>query len=561
MPTINQSGSSERNEARFRELQEEQAVHSENFGGLNTIASQLNIPYEDSPNLLNVLVDISGNVRKRPGTRIIYQGFNATFQGDYITNMVTPLKYNYLVAKVGTSLLVFEAFNDQLNLLMTKTNVFSNAVNNVTPSVAATSTELEPRLIFCTGYNRPVQLRFTTQQFIQTSAGTTAAIPDTAARFTNASAANTVVYINRQRWTSATFSYASNTLTLSGLPTTAVGDTIDVCLITWQWWTEAQTWTGDAFFKTTNRFNVNAGSDLNVQTPSTLVTDYSNTELTNSSFNMQVYSNTVRSSNSYTFASNKQPSTATQWCFSDGAVYVVGASNYLTPSPYFITFGALQAGGNSSPIYFSRRRLTKFNNYTPCPANEIDVYVDYTKRTQITSAGSAADNTYGNYWLLNYATGGGATVTTTTGLADGLFFDGSVIGLSATSRVQVAHNKPNHIGSAALSTLFNYDDGSYYMAYGLGNYCDYLNGYYPSTVALYQGRLVFAGFPHKPLAVLFSALNDTVIPTQYFNAFGIVSGDTSVTSPFDVVISSRADDYIVALVEWHCDVWCILPRR
>lgn len=532
--------------------QEERQIRSDNFGGLNTTASPLNTPYEDSPYLRNALIDISGSVEKRKGTRLIYRNTSSS-DGNSLNSFTTGLQYNYVVAKQGRDILIFESYFDVVTLLIQKSNVWSSLAAAVTPSVVATS-EVQPRLIFCTGTNRPVQLSFTETQITATGSGSSVTLTGTKANtYRYATSNSCVAFVNRVRVPGATFSWSTGNFTVGGLSVVA-GDVVDVCLITWQWWAEANTWTGDRFFKISNRFNVSA-ADKNVQVPTNLITDLDSVELSTNTYNVIAYKFGTRTTD-YTFSVSSQPTTENQYSFSDGTIYNAGANIFLTSTPNFVTFGALQSGGAPSAVYFNRRRKIKFRNGINMNPSEVDVFVDGVKRVQITSAGSGADVVYKNYWMYNTTFPGivdGSTITT----GDAVTFEAGTLGLPATARVEVADNKPAHIGSAARNEHFDYRDGNYVMAFGLGSYADYDAGYYPSVVSLYQNRLVFAGFANRPLSVLFSELGDSTVPGKYYASYSITNDNTLNTSAFDVVVNSRPDDRVTALVEWQSSLFVL----
>ncbi|MBD2200152.1 MULTISPECIES: hypothetical protein [Calothrix] len=534
------------------EQAQEQSIQSQNFGGLNTTASPLNTPYEDSPYLLNTIVDISGNVHKRKGTRLLYRSVVESY-GNYITGFTTGLNYNLVVCKRGTDLLLFEVLNDVVSLVMTKANVWDNSAKDIKPSTTSTS-EVEPRLIMCTGVNKPVQLLFTEQQAIQTSTSTSIAFTN-AARFINASSSNCLVFVNRVKATGVTFSYSSGTLTLSNLPNTVNGDVIDIVLITWQWWAEAQAWKGDRFFKSTSRFNSTA-TDQNVKVPDSLITDLSNRRIQAGEYNLIPYKNSKRAVGAaYTKSSTRQPSTADEFAFGDGSIYVYNTNNQVNPSPYYLTFGALQSPSDASTVYINRRRDCKFNNNTALQAQYFDVYVDNSKSSVVYSSSDPSDAVYGSCYAFNDDTG--TLGTSNSSLVHGITFEAYNLGIAATSTIEVANNQIKHIGSSAVNTLFNYNDGSYVMVYGLGNTADYNNGFYPSVVSIYQNRLVFSGFTHRPLTILFSNIDDSVVPSKYYMSFSITDDSQLITDAFDVVINSRPDDRVVALVEWQASLFVL----
>jgi hypothetical protein len=541
----------DRQNQRVNERSTEESIQSNNFGGLNTIASPLNVPYQDSPLLLNTTVDVSGQVSKRKGSRVTYKTTGLS-TGCSITGFTSGLAYNFSVAKRGTSILVFQTINNVSSLLMTKSGVFSNRAASIKPSIAATS-EVNPRLIFATGVDRPVQLLFTEQQAVQTSTSTSIVVNE-AQRFKNASTVNCLVYVNRVLVPSPTFSYNAGTgaLTVSTLGSTVSGDVIDLVSITWQHWAEAQFWYGDRFFGSTTRFN-SVPFDRVVKIPQALTTQNNGFD---KYYAFALFSQSKTPSGAGTLSPVAQPQTATEWAFSDGSIYNYTANDFPNPSPFYVVMGALVAGGQPSTIYFVRRRALRFKNDTSIQAGNVDVYVNDVKRTIIYSTASPAYLVKNNYFLHVP----GTSATSSTSPVNGLFFQAETLGVGANDKVEAVNNEVSFIGSSALGTRFDYNDGSYIPSYGLGNTADYLSGNFPSIVTFFQGRLVFGGFPHRPLAIIFSNVNDSVVPGSYYSSFSITDDLTDASSAFDIVLNSKADDRVVALVEWQSSLF-VLTRQ
>lgn len=539
---------------------DEQSIRSTNFGGLNTTASPLNIPYEDSPLLLNVVADISGNVVKRQGTRMLYVENSTSTRNVTVIPFATGLQYNYLVCKRDTNIQIFEINNDAASLVLTKENVWDARARDVRASYVATS-EVEPRLIMCTGTNKPVQLKFIEQQFIQTTTGTSASIPS-ASRFKNASSTNCVVFVNRVRVTGVSFSYnaGTQTLTVSGLGTTKTGDVIDLCLITWQWWAEGVLWKGDRMYGTSTRFNA-VLTDQNVKVPDKLITDIE-PELTKTSYvgMLDAFRRSRADGGSqYFFYSDRRPIDAQSWTYGDGSRYVYGTDNYVNPSPFFITFGGVQSPTDPTTTYIARRRGLKLNNGQGVLSQFVDVYVDGVQRSQILTTGSAND-VYQNYRLNSNLSEFINSTTVSTTKAFYISFQGTFLGVPQSSVIEWANSERTHIGINAVGTRFDFNDGSYVIASGLGIVADYATGYYPRTINLYQGRIVLSGFAHRPLTVLFSAVGDSTSPGNFYSGFQITDDSALPTDAFDVVINSRPDDRIVSIIEWQSALF-VLSRR
>lgn len=530
--------------------QQELSIQAQAFGGLNTLASPLNLPYQDSPLLYNVITDLSGNVIKRKGTSMVYRN-NESVSGASITSITTGLNYNLLVGKVGTSIRIWELFNNVATVVMTKANVWSDAVSNERASTVATS-ELEPRILFFTGTNKPVQLRFVEQQTTVTTTNT--ATFTGATRFKNATLSNVIVFVNRVRTAATAVSFSSNNLSVS-VPCN-VGDVVDVLLITWQWWAEARRWYGFNFFATLNRFNV-VQSDQNVKLPPELTSEFEVEDVRNSTYPIFAYKESRRlTSNAYERVTlNRNPQTADQYTFGDGSIYNYSTTNKVNPSPDFLTFGTLQAGGNPSTVYAFRRRELGF---VGVKSANVDVFVDGVKRNQILAASDSADSVYQNYWLFQQ---GVPSIIDNNNVATAdvhrISFEALDMGVGSASFIEVVNTQIKHIGTSAIATRFDYNDGSYEPAFGTGTFFDYVNGYYPRYGVLYNSRLVLTGMAHKPLTVLFSALSDTITPGRLFNDYTINASNVNDNNAFDIVLQSSADDRCICSVEWQGSLFAL----
>lgn len=544
-------------------------IFASNFGGLNSTANPLNIPYEDSPFLLNTITDIQGNVLKRPGTRVIFKN-DVSADGVSMTPFSTGLNYNFLVAKQGTFIRVYEAFGDTATMVVQKANVFDDRAKDVRAFILATS-EVEPRLIFLTGTNKPVQLKFIEQQHIQAIAGV-GVVFSNASRFKNATTTNIVAFINRVRTAPASVAYNSTTqqLTVNFNNSVSVNDVVDVVLVTWQWWAEGVAWKGQDVYSSVTRFNVTP-TDQNIAVPKTLTTDLDPKDVSKGLWDIFAYRKASRAVGSvYTRNVNNNPQTEDEYSHGDGNRYVPGSDSYTRPTPYYLTFGTTQTAytgltptppaNSPTTVYLVRYRQLKFNNNKGILSQYVHVYVDGTKRTQITANGSPDDQTTLNYWLYTDAVSTILTADLNTKLAYQVGFNAAKLGLASNSQVEFANNQRLHIGTAALGSRFDYNDGSYTIAYGLGTVADYEAGYYPTVGAIYQNRLVLGGFGHRPLTAVFSSSLDSSVPGQFYSDFHITDANTLDTAPFDIVINSKPDDRLITFIEWQSSLFALTRK-
>lgn len=127
----------------------------------------------------------------------------------------------------------------------------------------------------------------------------------------------------------------------------------------------------------------------------------------------------------------------------------------------------------------------------------------------------------------------------------------NTVGVSPLARVRVLNTQNLWLGSAANGDVLT-GDGRAIPAYGLGYYADYLNGHFPSSGVVYQGRLLLSGFRNKPNTVLFSAVDDLLVTGESYNYFQITDDlELTTADPFDVQLSDDDNGRIVALAEWQ----------
>ncbi len=540
----------ERNGAQDSEL----SILSNNFGGLNTTASPLNLPYEDSPALLNVDVDISGNIYKRQGTEVLAQYPDAT--AAYSHPVTTVLGYNFVVVKYATTLSVYEFVGNALGTVADLTNVFSAAAQSAKPYYLLLP-DLEPRLLVLTGSNAPVHLQFVEQSTTQTVASTTSLTIPNAQRYQNITG-TTKVFINRQM-VSASVSYSAGNINITLSAPVSGTITVDLIGVTWQWWAESLRWTGDRFYDTYTRFHITK-SDQSIELARVLISDIAYTGGVYGSYPIRLYSSAVNTD--FLGASTQQPATNVQYGFGDGANYTVGTNNYLNLSPFYVTFGDIKTGCTPSPcvqetIHALRLRELRFNDDTDIAGTNLKLYIDGVETSRNLSGTAAGTRQYHAY------TAGGVLSTLVSDRVRYAAFTASTpMGIAAASVVVMTNTERAFIGSSANTGIDPYTPGSMFRVHGLGLFANYLTGSFPTVAALYQGRLALSGMRHDPTRVVFSAVNDTVEPGIRYNYFQVTSDLSGLdTDPFDMVVSSSsADDYVNGLVEWQNSLF-ILTRR
>jgi len=538
------------NSVTSREQVREDGIFTDNYGGLNTTASGLNCPYEDSPLMYNVDVNVSGKVSKRKGTKHILTTGSTVNTGVGLVPFVTGLRYPFVIEKRGTGLYVYELNNDVATLVVTKSNVWSSVAATVRPTYAKT-TEVEPRLIITTGVNQPVQLRFVEQQGIASGSGSNYALTG-AERFEHASTSNIVVYKNRTRVTPSAVSYLTGTLTLTGVSYTS-GDVIDVILITWQHMVEALRLTGDRVCGQATRYHV-VKTDQNVEIPSSLrfdpLSDYPTYPYTYGyvAYKDDVWDINKSASGQYTYSTGLNPSTATTYAFGDGTRYV-GGTGTVTPAPTFVTFGDIGSGDPTRVFIAKRIDLRQwFNGGTDQAASAYKVYIDDTLKTQHVST-AAGSSTFGDYYMVNNSN---TVITSTSSTCRFITWEAGVqMGVAKTAVIKVINCSTSFIGSSATADVHLYKDGACEPLYGVGAFFDYYSGSFARNITIFQNRLVFSSIIANPLLLVISEVGDTVEPLRPYRDFQIESANTLATAPFDITIQGKSDDFVTGLIVWQ----------
>lgn len=165
---------------------ESDSIQVENFNGINLVATKLNIPFEQSPHILNCSLDPGGKMRGRGGTALsaidITPNTNAIQEFDY----TSPDGYNWTLKKLGRELWIYQLIgadevayaNGGVNpLVITAAPVWSAAAAGVEVTMCATAITNAPRVFFASGvdtikqvtYNLSTQL-FAASNFVPTGA-------------------------------------------------------------------------------------------------------------------------------------------------------------------------------------------------------------------------------------------------------------------------------------------------------------------------------------------------------------------------------------------------------
>jgi hypothetical protein len=106
----------------------ESVFMTENYGGLNLESSQMNMPLTDSPSVTNVVVEPSGKVKKRFGSKVITDF-------TYYTDIHIPFRLsNGRLVHVVTDRYKIHVLDDTYGIGSSSTSVLFSTTNCLTPT-------------------------------------------------------------------------------------------------------------------------------------------------------------------------------------------------------------------------------------------------------------------------------------------------------------------------------------------------------------------------------------------------------------------------------------------
>lgn len=567
-------------EAFFRDTAEtgrEDTIQAGTFGGLNTTANALNLPWADSPEMLNVDVSIGGNVVKRKGTRLLGQLDTSDIASLNQFRLGSGL--SYVVAKAMTTMFVFEVINDELTNVATFANVWTTAAASDRAGVVTTN-EAEPRMLFLTANNAPVQLHAVEVSERVTVNAATYSIPDEAGRYDGAVKGTTLFcYKNATRVPLTDFTHTSGTLTYN-LPVVA-GDVITFINFTWQWWAEAELYTSTRFYDVKTRFHTDI-SDRSISIPDTM---RDGVEL--DTFGLYriyaAYGGQGDRNESY-FIRSIRPANGLDYLTSNGVINSRFATWDFPPvGSTHILFGDFTYEPDgvtvNQPYTLHLLRIRKLNLNGGRGVLNTNLKVegyDFDDDYNITQAGAVATPNFSSYlgfdsnnWsdpdAFNTATQQSTPATrfpipleptNTTTPIDYVTLDrGGRRGAPLNDLIRFINTERRWVGSAASTEINRYLVGGIVPAYGLGRFADYGQGLFPTTGVIYGGRLALGGVVSNPMRLIFSATTDSEFPGAVYQGFTIDPFQPIETTAFDINLAGSTSEIIQAMTEYQGSVF------
>lgn len=562
----------------------EELIQATAFGGLNTMANVLNMPYNDAHRLMNVDVTEGANLVKRRGTRLLGRTTEPS-RGVTFSQVLSPSGLSFVVAKIGTSIVIYSVANDAMAELVEFANVWPSSTMAEHVSVVSTN-EPEQRFIMLSSRSVPVHVRVVERTVRVSSSASSVTVQDS--RFANGTPGEDfVAYVGLEPQDSANLSSDTTSATLD--VDVEAGDVVTFLYFYWQWWAEAELYNTNRFSQAVSRFHID-DSDRSVPVPPELQDD---AELdTNGMY--RIYAALNNPLPDRNFIRWRNPPSRGLYSPSDGSLnYVEGNSGELAVAgTRSILFGAVYSPLEDEDvfppflIYITRIRRLSHNDYQGIEPENL--YVEYSDFTNVTEVpwipGSDQDNTkqYG-FMLFDGTNWEDPDVTTTAqdtatsqftaftddtpeslaagknriptpieddfeGKATHIHFGlGARRGLPSAALVRLVNTDTRWVGSAGLATNEERTSGTWYPAYGLGRFANYERGTFPSTGAIFQGRLALGGFPSAPMDVLVSSLRDFGWPGELYNDFSIDAFTTQSENAFDVVLPGQTSEIVQSM--------------
>lgn len=491
------------------------------FGGLSSASYNRtgDVVYQDK--LVNAYVANNGEIVKRAGSKVntgISYYDSATGNG---VKRFTFDNTNYMIAKVGRSLIVTASTTDNYIGYRTYGNIFSDAGANDVPSFAVRVESSYCHVLIATANCQMVTITIvknilTAPSVASNNLSATLRIPVYGSNILSIS--NTIIRQGNTLFQPAglTHSLASVSLTSSLVPTLDLGKIIRSHSFFLLRVVDAEYMPGLYMVNTAIRRN-SVPLDVNVQVPAEL---QSNAIINEPSQDLSYQTLRVYANNTLqTKVTNRQPASNTEWDFSDGG-YQAGSGMFTSQSPAFVSFGGLISGGTATTVQIARLRNVLLN----VPISDMSCYVDKIQKSPTFYDASTSTITSGSPKYFSFASPG--------------------VNLSLSSVVELIHvgNTTANLNSTVIVNLDTNDaaitigDGYCFPLYGY-SYAS-VDGSFPDTVAFVGNRLVITG---KISRVVFSNA-DWNYRGISFNNLQISSINFSETSAFSVTIGQETSN-------------------
>ena len=551
---------------------EVQIVFADSFGGLDLSNSVGNIPPDKASIFHNCIVSPDGAIVRRKGTQRLFD-VTGNSGASWSTSVRTRGGSEYFVYVAGgMSIALMEDVAGAAPVLkssISKSNIWTQPLANVRfiPLSAP-----HDRLLILTGNHPPVQLSFLerTASFTCTasSGGTSTFLATTstddspmwrdnvAANYIVTDSAGNVIPVTQKF---AGFNFST---TFAGGYVVNSSYTFTIRQVTWQWWAESLQWEGADFQQTVSRTNVTA-ADQSVRVPERIYSDLDPIYKNSQEIGIFAFDRSQYGFSAYTRVS--VPTTENQYAFSSGARYAPGASNTPSPiSPFFITFGALQAAGGVGTVVFNRVRELRFRGGDGVALQDLDVFINGDQCAIDTTAFVAPSLLFFSGLAASYtATDRVFAYKNSATPADvcqyiGFWYDfmrlpyDAVISITSVEASTQFSSGVRRVWYNALPVGGGALDGTYVRAYGIGAFSDYKKRVYHAEGAYANSRLILKNPIGYPDELLLSGVADEATPGEFYSYFQITDAlDGSAFDPFTLSVTQLSREQITAIQPWQ----------
>lgn len=556
----------------MQQTQEHSGIYTNSFSGLDLSNSGGDIEPSSCTVFQNCDVSTDGAIVRRGGTSLVslYNFGAGNSAKSWHCSVHTKNGTEYLIIVNDGGIVITQFFDNTLNprdistsSSVSKANVWTKPLTSCNFVVMSAPYD---RVLILTGNHPPVEvsllertLDFTVAVFgPNTTAEASYSLNDYYGWF-DRSAASTLVWdpVTKQSFSVITKNTGFNVTVTSNPALTAGVRRLSIASITWQWWAEAAYYIGGEFAQSVSRVNV-TDLDQNVAVPAELITDYPVIRPNDVFTGLTASSQANLCSNLYSIAAN--PNTENLYQTTMGGRYTSVVGLPPQPAPFFVTFGARQAAGGITPLTIIRRRILPFRRGAGTKLGDLRVYVDGELSVLNTAACSSSPMGWQTW---NVDVSSVATTYTLGSISTSIVHSIEPTGgqriPSYESEIKIVDTSSKRFFGSASQTTWLFDktvpspimDGRYIMAYGVGAFCDYNVGTFPTLGTVHRDRLVLSTTSTTDQLVV-SASSDSMVVGEFFTFFQIseaLKGD--VNEPFTVNITADTRNNITAMVSWQ----------
>lgn len=462
------------------------------FGGLSSASYQATGEVAYADKLVNGYVTSRNEITIRKGSRVAaWLGSMTEARAASLSNYTFTFdSVNYMVVKSGRSILLF-TFDSSWQYLSVqqRSNIFYSRSDTEEANISTVIENDCCYVLMATKYTPLMVLTIFKRDMVVATVPTSTSLTGNISRYpyTNSINQNNVslfdesgayVRVNTVSQSNFTLSIAT-----SATHTIAVNSTVKVHFWYYCYGTSANYYPGSYLYNASVRRN-SIPLDVNVAIPQQI---YSNPLLYEPQIqDLSAFVTTTevwkdQSTPTYTRNTSGSPSTATTWDYSDGN-YLYGGSTatQTTRSPYFVSFGALTAGGASETVFFYRWREILVCKNTSIADADLLMFHD---KVPVTGRYMRADGTSSVAGQAKYFAVTAASRPALSAVVE-LFYG-------------VNRSIPTVVDLSINNTTITILDGCIFPIYGYSDIADIRTDTYPNQVITVGNRVVFSGYSNR----------------------------------------------------------------